>query len=134
MSKWRDYLEPGDEVDLADFPEPGDDPDVPKAMGVLFGAQVGWSPGREGQQPGSCTICGNGHPNTPIQPGSRHYCAGCGRYGLDTQIVSLLKEHPAPMPDAPVKQAGPVDTPRPIPPLRGKISVPERYTHLVEKG
>ncbi len=139
MAKWRDYLEPGDDVGLADMAEP--DLDVPRAMGVLFGAQVGWSPARESQPIGHCTVCGNGRPHTPIQPGSRQYCAGCGRYGLDRQIVELLAEHPAPRPD---------DTPVPIESgvvgdsarrpdnahaelAKGRITVPDRYSHLIEK-
>lgn len=119
MSKaWRDYLEPGDEVDIADIPEP--EPDVPKAMGVLFGAQIGWSPARENQRVGSCQICGFGFANDPIKPGSRQYCAGCGRYGLDRQIVELLAENPPPSPDPdPVKPSEPKPT----------ITVPERFKY-----
>lgn len=93
MGKWREYLEPGDdEVALAD--RPGPERDVPAALGILFGAQLGWSPDRESQAKGRCAICGNGHPHTPIQPGSRIVCAGCGRYGLDAQIQALLAVTP----------------------------------------
>lgn len=92
MARWRDYLEPDDAVELCDRPEP--EPDVPPALGVLFGAQVGWSPARENQKLGSCNICGNGEPHTPIQPGSRIVCAGCRRYGLDAQVRAALAATP----------------------------------------
>lgn len=98
MAKWRDYVEPEDIVPLHEVPEPEDD--APRAIGVLFGAQPGWSPARESQALGHCNICGNGQRGTPIQPGSRVVCGGCGRYGYDKLIEVMLDENPAPEPDA----------------------------------
>lgn len=113
---WKNYVEPRDSIADTDEPEP----DVPKAMGVLFGALTGWSPARENQRVGSCQICGFGMPNDPIKPGSRQYCAGCGRYGLDRQIIELLAEHPAPLLEViPIKPAEP----------KPSITVPERFKY-----
>lgn len=94
MARWRDYLEPVDEpASVADRPEP--ERDVPPALGVLFGSQVGWSPAREGRARDHCDVCGNGEPHTPIQPGSRIVCMSCFRYGLDDQVRALLAITPA---------------------------------------
>jgi hypothetical protein len=82
MPRWRDYLEPGD-VPIVDRAEP--EPDVPHALGVVFGAQVGWSPDREAQEPGRCGECGDS-----IRPGSRLVCAGCLASGFDDQVEALL--------------------------------------------
>ena len=57
----------------------------PTALGVILGAQVVWSPEREGQAPGRCGECGNAFPRR-----SRPVCAGCLASGYDDQIKGLL--------------------------------------------
>lgn len=118
MAKWRDYVDTATETSLYDRPEPEDD--VAPAVAVLFGAQPGWSPERESQRVGSCRICGYGLPNDPIKPGSRIVCAGCGRYGLDRDIATILEENPPPEPDSP---------PKPEPSVKPTISVPNRFRY-----
>jgi hypothetical protein len=86
MPRWRDYQEPGD-VPAVDRPEP--EPDVPHALGVIFGAQVGWDPGREGQRPGRRGEC-----NDAISPGSRLVCAGCLASGFDDEVRAFLAVTP----------------------------------------
>jgi hypothetical protein len=89
VADWRDYLEPGDDesTGLSRVPEP--ERDVPPALGVIFGCQVGWSPERESRAPGRCPECGNA-----IRPGSRLVCAGCLRSGMDDRIRALLAVTP----------------------------------------
>jgi hypothetical protein len=88
VPRWRDYVEPGDLPRPADRPEP--EADIPHALGVIFGAQVGWSPAREGQARGHCRECGNAIPRR-----SRLVCAGCLASGYDDQVRGLLAITPA---------------------------------------
>jgi hypothetical protein len=108
VPRWRDYLEPGDEPPLPDRPEP--ERDVPHPIGVIFGCQLGWSPGREGQAPGLCRECGNTIPHR-----SRLVCAGCLSSGFDDQVRGLLAITPAKPRHRPD-----VVRPRPRPPSKKK--------------
>ena len=63
---------------------PGDWDRIPEPIGVLFGAQLGWSPKRESQSmDSSCKSCGG-----RIAKGSRLYCAGCTRTGFEDRVQS----------------------------------------------
>lgn len=58
---------------------------VPEPVGVLFGADPCWSPGREAQRlDRSCRTCG-----AAIPPGSRLYCAACTRTGFERKLARL---------------------------------------------
>ena len=122
-SAWRDWVDPddgrwsdlapGDEgydpilagqsVALMDRPSRG--PDLPREVGVYFGAQVGWSPGREGGDKLAvewacdlatgdtlivelCPECLSGYGDVNL--GARVVCAACLSYSHDDRIASLL--------------------------------------------
>jgi transposase-like protein len=71
----------------ASVPIPGvvDDCDCPRPIGVVFGVKP-WDREAEAIEQGDpdCPRCGG--EDGSIQPGSRLYCAACGRTGFDRRI------------------------------------------------
>lgn len=62
----------------------GDWDQIPEPLGVLFGAQLGWSPERESQPLNTtCRTCGGQIPDR-----SRLYCAACTRTGFEDRCSS----------------------------------------------
>lgn len=85
---------------------PGDWEKVPEPNGVLFGAQLGWSPEREAQRlDPACRTCG-----ATIRDGSRLYCAGCTRTGFEKRLRVLRSRSPRPRDPKP--SAEPAATPK----------------------
>jgi hypothetical protein len=94
------------EVDLADAPEPED---LPRELGVTFGAQVGWSPSREGGKVDFewacdirtretlivelCSTCLDGFGDFRLA--HRVVCMGCLRYCHDSRIAAILASEAA---------------------------------------
>jgi hypothetical protein len=91
------------EVELPDAPEPTED--VPSALGLYFGAQVGWDTTREGGTIAVewacdlathetlvvelCPVCLSGFHDTQL--GHRVVCMGCLRSNLDARIMAILR-------------------------------------------
>jgi hypothetical protein len=101
-SIWR-QIEAG-EVTLTAAPEPSRD--VPPAIDIYFGAQVGWSPARENGKVDlemccdlatceaivveACATCLSGLGN--IELPDRIACASCLRYSRDAEIKAILRD------------------------------------------
>lgn len=101
--------------------------DAPEPLGVLFGSQLGWDPGRESQRQGpTCKTCGG-----TIADGSRLYCAACTATGFEARLAAAKRRAPVPRAKQPPAEKPPKLTRREVRAIR---RTPEGREWLREQG